>query len=110
MTEIQTLLIKIENSKQNLDNEIFIKQSLVKIINLIEGNILKEFYHKFEPQGLTYHFVLGESHISYHSWPEKNGAIIDLTFCKKINEDLILNQLIDDFGGLISSEMLCRKL
>lgn len=39
--------------------------------------------HKFEPQGLTGVLILAESHISYHSWPEKNYLAIDIFTCGK---------------------------
>lgn len=39
--------------------------------------------HKFEPQGLTGVLILAESHISYHSWPEKKYLAIDIFTCGK---------------------------
>ena len=37
--------------------------------------------HKFEPQGLTGVAMLGESHISVHTWPEKGMAVCDAFTC-----------------------------
>lgn len=48
-----------------------------------KGNfkILKTGFHKFEPQGLTGFFLLSESHLSFHTWPEENHIAIDLFTC-----------------------------
>lgn len=39
--------------------------------------------HKFKPQGLTGVLILAESHISFHSWPEKKYLAIDIFTCGK---------------------------
>lgn len=47
-------------------------------------NIPLEFaYHKFSPCGLTAVLLLAESHISIHTWPEKNYLAIDIFTCGK---------------------------
>lgn len=48
-----------------------------------KGNfrILKTGFHKFKPQGLTGFFLLAESHLSFHTWPEENHIAIDLFTC-----------------------------
>ncbi|MGC9149612.1 MAG: adenosylmethionine decarboxylase [Candidatus Micrarchaeia archaeon] len=37
--------------------------------------------HKFNPLGLTFVSLLKTSHISFHTWPEKNYACLDIFAC-----------------------------
>lgn len=43
--------------------------------------VLKESFHKFEPQGVTGLLLVAESHISIHTWPENNSAAADIFCC-----------------------------
>ena len=44
-------------------------------------SILREEEYHFEPQGFTKLFLLAESHLAIHTWPEKNIAWIELASC-----------------------------
>lgn len=44
-------------------------------------NKLNSKYHQFQPQGVTGFVLLGESHISIHTWPEKNFLALDIFTC-----------------------------
>ena len=37
--------------------------------------------HEFEPQGITAVFLVAESHIAVHTWPELRYAAIDMFSC-----------------------------
>jgi len=39
--------------------------------------------HKFSPQGITGVLILAESHITFHSWPEKKYLALDIFTCGK---------------------------
>ena len=46
------------------------------------GNFpLKFSFYKFNPQGLTGVLLLRESHIAFHSWPEKDYIALDIFTC-----------------------------
>ena len=45
------------------------------------SSLLKLSVHKFEPQGVTGLALLAESHISLHTWPEKQYIAIDVFTC-----------------------------
>jgi S-adenosylmethionine decarboxylase proenzyme len=51
----------------------------------IENNytILGEVDHEFHPQGCSFIFLLSESHLSVHSFPEKNHLAFDLYTCRQ---------------------------
>ena len=50
---------------------------------LKEGDfeILAENFKKFEPQGMSGFWLLSESHLSFHTWPEEKIVFIDLFSC-----------------------------
>ena len=54
-----------------LNEEEFIKDSLLNASIISKSKYLKIETHKFEPQGVTGYALLEESHISIHTWPEK---------------------------------------
>jgi spermidine synthase len=59
-----------------------IKNSFNKAMEGFGLEKVGEVEYKFEPQGVTLVFLLKESHISIHSWPEKNSACIDIFTCR----------------------------
>ena len=63
------------NNKNNID-EFFDKTN--SILNLTQVNRISK---KFSPQGITMISLLEESHLSIHTWPEKNSACIDIFSC-----------------------------
>lgn len=51
--------------------------------------VLKRVIHCFQPQGMTCLYLLAESHLSIHTWPESRFCAIDLFCCKGLSEDQI---------------------
>ncbi len=45
--------------------------------------LLKYDAHRFSPMGYTAFAILGESHISIHTWPEKQYCALDIFTCGK---------------------------
>lgn len=43
--------------------------------------VLREHRHCFEPQGMTGFLLLGQSHVSVHTWPEHKMAAWDMYVC-----------------------------
>ncbi len=61
-----------------------IDSKIKKFVKKCKLTIIKENGHNFSPFGFTRVFVLSESHIIFHSWPEKKYLNIDLMSCKKL--------------------------
>lgn len=57
-------------------------------------NVINYQYHKFQPQGFTCVFMLAESHLSIHTWPEKGTAACDIFTCGLVNTEAIAQELI----------------
>jgi S-adenosylmethionine decarboxylase len=64
-----------------LDDEQNIKMLLYNATKESKSTLLNLATHKFDPQGVTGVAMLAESHISIHTWPEKNMAVCDVFTC-----------------------------
>lgn len=73
-----------------------VKIILNKIVDELQLSKVSEAYKQFEPIGATGFILLEESHISIHTWPEKNYVAIDVFSCKAFDIGKI-NNLIKDF-------------
>ena len=73
-------------SNHLLDDEEYVKESLKLAAEAAGCEILKIDSHKFDPQGVTAYALLAESHMSIHTWPEKNVAKCDIFTCGVDNE------------------------
>ena len=65
----------------HLDDEHVVETALRRAARDCGATLLDLFVHRFRPQGLTAVAVLGESHISIHSWPELRYAALDIFTC-----------------------------
>jgi|UniRef100_A0A6C0DI62 S-adenosylmethionine/arginine decarboxylase-like enzyme len=63
--------------------------------------ILGEIDHEFYPHGCSFIFLLSESHLSVHTFPEKNHISFDLYTCRQYENN---NTYIDIFL------YICEKL
>jgi len=82
--------IKNTNSLNDVNDLI----SLLKnICEKFKFDILKESYYEFEPMGCSILFLLSESHISIHTFPEKNHMSFDLYTCREYNDNEAYNKI-----------------
>ena len=73
--------VYFENFPDVFESVSFGKKFFREAINRGGFRILKTGFHKFEPQGVTGFFLLSESHLSFHTWPEEHHMAIDLFTC-----------------------------
>ncbi len=64
-----------------LDDEEYVKETLIEAAKIGKLEILKVDTHKFEPYGVTGYALLSNSHLSVHTWPEDDIARCDLFSC-----------------------------
>ncbi len=72
-------LWECDSSKLNFIKEV--KQVLQKAVKKGKLTALNDYFFQFNPSGVTGVYVLSQSHISIHTWPEKNFASIDIFTC-----------------------------
>lgn len=54
-----------------------------KIADVCKVHIIKTISHKFDPQGVSTLALISESHISFHTWPEKGYLNLVFYTCGK---------------------------
>lgn len=62
--------------------------------------VLEVAEHRFEPYGYTCLWLLSESHLAVHTFPEENKSYIELSSCVKTPFNLFCNA----FGGIYGKE------
>lgn len=68
---------------------------LEDICTKYDFTILTKSQHKFEPQGLTVLYMLSESHISIHTFPEQNYLALDIYTCREYEDDTVYMEIYD---------------
>jgi len=68
---------------------------LDNICDKYDFNILTKSQHKFEPYGLTILYMLSESHISIHTFPEKQYLAFDIYTCREYEDDTVYMEIYD---------------
>ena len=71
----------------------FYEKVIYKIAKSAKVQILNVNSHKFEPQGFTLVALLAESHMSFHTFPEKEVISFDFFTSGKVNPKIALKIL-----------------
>ncbi len=75
------LIIDLWNASR-LDEITYMEQALREVVTHCQATLLHIHLHHFTPNGgISGVAVLAESHISVHSWPERNFAAFDVFMC-----------------------------
>jgi len=65
------------------------------ICDTYQFNILHKKHHIFYPQGLTIMYLLAESHISLHTFPENNHVAFDIYTCRAYPDNSVYDEIYD---------------
>ena len=97
----QHYIININNVENTFifDNKCII-ELMNEIIELYNLTVLKKILYPFSPYGFTGIYLLSESHLSFHTWPEHNKICIDLFTCGKDNNGLMKELLERKFSNI----------
>lgn len=75
----------------NLDDPAHIDAALREGAIVAGATILHSHFHHFSPNGgVSGVVVLAESHISIHTWPERNFAAVDIFMCGACDPNLAI--------------------
>ena len=66
---------------ERINDPDFLDDVLQRAALVSNATLIKTFVHQFDPQGVTGFALLGESHISLHSWPESGYVAADVYTC-----------------------------
>lgn len=59
----------------------FIEGIAQEILNDMDLKVVKKVSHLFYPKGITLAYILSESHLLIHTWPESATVHIDFVTC-----------------------------
>jgi S-adenosylmethionine decarboxylase len=95
-----------------LDDPKFIAETLERAAKAASATVLHTHMHHFSPNGgVSGVVVLAESHISIHTWPERNYAALDIFMCGQCDAYLAVPILREAFGaGSVQLSELKRGL
>ena len=90
------ITLDIIGTSKEYDPSVFEKviNKIAKVANVTILNISK---YKFEPQGFTILALLAESHISFHTFPEKGIISFDFFTCGKISPSVAIDIVKNEF-------------
>ncbi len=94
---------------ENLDNLQLMETALREAVEVSGATLLHIHLHHFTPSGgISGVAVLAESHISVHTWPERNFAAFDVFMCGDAEPELTIPVLKRTFnpGKLNVNEQL----
>ena len=60
-----------------------VKNKLNTLLEISKFNVLNFTEHSFTPQGYTALWLLSESHLAVHTFPEEQKSYIELSSCNK---------------------------
>ncbi len=100
-------IIDIYGGKR-LDDLEHVERTLIDCVNAAGATLLHVHLHPFEPNGgISGVAVLAESHISIHSWPEREYAALDIFMCGRARPERCLDVLKKAFSA---ERMTVREL
>lgn len=82
----------------HLDNIEYIEQAMNEAVNASGATLLHLHLHHFTPNGgVSGVAVLAESHISLHTWPERDYVAADIFMCGDTHPELAASVLENAF-------------
>ena len=79
------------------------------ILNVIceksEFTVLDVIEHQFEPEGFSILYLLSESHISIHTFPERQYFALDIYTCREYDNNDIYNEIYEYLVGIFDAKL-----
>tara|TARA_B100000809_G_scaffold261149_1_gene309479 strand:- start:76 stop:375 length:300 start_codon:yes stop_codon:yes gene_type:complete len=75
-----------------------LKKTFDSILTDVEFEVLGFLEHHFTPQGYTSMWLLGESHLAIHTYPEHKKSYVELTSCSEEKNILFEKYVHDNFN------------
>ena len=68
---------------------------LETICKAYDFTVLNRASHEFSPQGLSILYLLSESHISIHTFPERDYIALDIYTCREYTDNSVYLEIYD---------------
>jgi len=82
-----------------LNDENKIADIMTRAVEISNATIIRPFFHKFSPHGVSGIIVIAESHLAIHTWPEFRFAAVDLFSCGDFNFEQALEFIRDELNS-----------
>ena len=79
------------------ESEADVKKIANKIVEGLHLTKVNEIVHPFKPYGFTLVYVLSESHLALHTWPERKVLHIDLVTCSNLDRKTVQKEINNIF-------------
>ena len=67
------------------------------------ATILDNYFHQFQPMGVSGVVLIAESHISVHTWPENGFAAADIFTCGEMKPQVAIDIMREGFRAKAAS-------
>jgi len=67
------------------------------------ATILDDYFHQFQPIGVSGVVLIAESHISIHTWPESGFAAADIFTCGEMKPQVAIDIMREGFRAKAAS-------
>jgi S-adenosylmethionine decarboxylase len=67
------------------------------------ATILDDYFHQFQPMGVSGVVLIAESHISVHTWPESGFAAVDIFTCGEMKPQVAIDIMREGFRAKAAS-------
>ncbi len=67
-----------------------LRNTFERVLKEVDFTIVLFNEHHFTAQGYTCFWLLGESHLAIHTFPESGKSYVELSSCNKIKRDLFI--------------------
>ncbi len=105
MTKVgEHITLDIIGTKKEYEPE-FYEKLVYKIAKIAKVTVLKISKYKFEPQGFTLVALLAESHISFHTFPEKGIISFDFFTCAKVSPSVAIEIIKNEIEAINDEEL-----
>ncbi len=75
-----------------------VKQIMDEVVQKSKTTAVKASFHQFQPEGVSGMFLIKESHIAIHTWPEESYAAADIFTCgKEMNPYIAIEVMKEKF-------------
>jgi S-adenosylmethionine decarboxylase proenzyme len=79
-----------------LNDLALIEEAMLRAARACGATVLGCKSHQFTPQGVTALLLLAESHLAFHSWPERGSAAVDLFSCSPAMDPKEVRRVLDE--------------
>jgi S-adenosylmethionine decarboxylase proenzyme len=96
---------KCIKNKELLNNCYLLKNMMKEICKKYDFQILNEMEHTFYPIGCTIIFLLSESHMSIHTFPEKQYLSFDIYTCRQYTDNSVYTEIYNNIINRLDASL-----